>query len=202
MTDTEGRPLVVAALGTSLTSRGAWLDGVPAALEPLINRPVRVKNFAIGGATSRVGLTAVDEAAHLRPDVAIIEFASNDAALHRRVSLAESAANVTVIIRRLRAANRDILLYLMTMSPVTGLRGLLRPRLPRYYDLYPSLAARERTGLIDNRSAWAALPTAEILRAIPDGAHPTAEFHTSITLANVVRILARDLSLVTPGGAA
>ena len=187
--------MVIAALGTSLTARGAWLERLPAALEPLVRRPVRALDFARVGATSRWGLAVVEEAARVGPDIAIIEFASNDAALHRRVSLAESAANLTAIIRCLRTANEAIRLYLMTMSPAIGLRGLIRPRLARYYDLYPSVAARERTGLIDNRPDWEALPPETKARALRDGAHPTAEFATSITLANIVRVLARDLGV-------
>jgi lysophospholipase L1-like esterase len=187
------KPLVIAALGTSLTARGAWLEGLPDALEPRVRRRVRTLQFARVGATSRWALTVVDDAAGVRPDIAIIEFATNDAALHRRVSLAESGANLTAIIRRLRSANENIRLYLMTMSPAIGLRGRLRPRLGRYYDLYPSLAAREQIGLIDNRPDWAALPPSALARALPDGAHPTAEYSVSITLAQVVRVLARDL---------
>jgi hypothetical protein len=192
--------MVIAAMGTSLTARGAWLQELPTALEALVRRPVRARNFARIGATSRWGLAVVDDVARARPDIAIIEFASNDAALHRRVSLAESAANVTAIIRRLRTADGNIRLHLMTMSPAIGLRGLLRPRLGRYYDLYPSLSARERTGLIDNRPDWEALPPANLVRALPDGSHPTAEFAVSITLANVVRTLARDLGVAAPRG--
>jgi lysophospholipase L1-like esterase len=137
----------------------------------------------------------------LGPDVAIIEFAINDAALHRRVSLAESGANLTAIVRCLRSADPDMRLYLMTMSPAIGFRRLLRPRLERYYDLYPRLAARERTGLIDNRPDWAALPSATLAHALPDGSHPTAEFSASITLANVVRTLGRDLRIGEPSEA-
>jgi acyl-CoA thioesterase I len=200
LTNTGGKPLLIAALGTSLTARGAWLQGLPDALEPMVRRPVRALNFARVGATSRWGLAVLDEVAQAGPDIAIIEFASNDAALHRRVSLAESAANLTAIIRRLHTANEAIRVYLMTMSPAVGLRGLLRPRLARYYDLYPSVAAREQTKLIDNRPDWAALPPAALVRALPDGSHPTAEFAVSITLANVVRMLARDLGVAAPGG--
>jgi acyl-CoA thioesterase I len=196
--ETVPKPLVIAALGTSLTARGAWLEALPAALEPLVLRPVSALKFARVGATSRWGITVVDEAARVRPDIVIIEFASNDAALHRSVSLSASVANVAVIIRRLRATNRNVRLYLMTMSPMIGLRRLLRPRLGRYYDAYPSLAVRERTGLIDNRADWAALPPATLARALPDGSHPTAEFALSITRTNVVRMLARDLGVAPP----
>jgi acyl-CoA thioesterase I len=200
-TDIARKPLVIAALGTSLTARGAWLEALPTALEPVVRRRVEAVNFARVGATSRWALAVAGDAARVRPDIAIVEFATNDAALHRRVSLAESGANLTAIVRCLRSADRDIRLYLMTMSPVIGFRRLLRPGLERYYDLYPRLAARERTGLIDNRPDWAALPPATLARALPDGSHPTAEFSASITLANVVRTLGRDLRSGEPSDA-
>ncbi len=198
------RPLVIAALGTSLTARGAWVEALPDALEARVQRPVSALRFAQVGATSRWGRRVVEDAARARPDIAIIEFAINDAALHRGVSLAESADNLVKIIRVLRTAPGNARLYLMTMSPATGIRRLLRPRLERYYDLYRSLAARHRTGLIDNRPGWAALPPAMLARALPDGAHPTDEFARSITLVNVVETLAHDVGAAaeppaTPG---
>jgi lysophospholipase L1-like esterase len=160
----------------------------------LVRRPVSALNFARVGATSRSALGIVAEASRLRPEAAIIEFAINDAALHRGVSLVESANNLRLMIQRLRSGGEHTRLYLMTMSPVVGLRRLLRPRLDRYYDLYPALAERERVGLIDNRPDWAALPRATLARALPDGSHPTAEFTVPIALANVVRALARDFA--------
>jgi lysophospholipase L1-like esterase len=188
-----GRQLVIAALGTSLTKRGAWLEALPSALEPLLGRPVRTLNFGAVGANSRWGLAHADEVACARPDLVIVEFAINDAAIHRGVSLADSAANLTAIVERFRNA-ATTRLYLMAMNPATGIRGVLRPRLATYYDLHARLAASLRTGFIDNRPAWAALSAAKLARALPDGLHPTDEAAVAITLANVVRELARDLT--------
>ena len=192
MIERTTNPLVLAALGTSLTARGAWLQSFSASSTYVSGRPVRTLNFAKVGATSRWGLKIANEVAQAHPDIAIIEFAINDAALHRRVSLSESGTNVTAIVRRLRAAQPDVWLYLMTMSPAIGLSSLLRPRLTRYYDLYATIAAREHAGYIDNRADWKSLSRTELAKALPDGTHPSAQFSISITLTNVLRALQRD----------
>jgi acyl-CoA thioesterase I len=192
MQATNPQPLSIAALGTSLTARGTWVEALPAALGAHIHRPVRAVNFGRSGATSREALGMIEEVTQSRPDIVIIEFATNDSALHRRISLRESAANLEAILRRLRAANASVRPYLMTMSPAIGPRAFLRSRLARYYDLYSTLATRHGAGYIDNRPDWDAMPRTALRRALPDGTHPTAEFARRITLTNVVSALARD----------
>jgi acyl-CoA thioesterase I len=187
------RSLTIAALGTSLTAGGTWVEALPKALSARIERTVHAINFGRAGATSRNGLELVDQVIQVNPDAVIIEFGINDAAIHRRVSLERSVANLSATIGRLRGGAADVRLYLMTMNPAIGLRKPLRWRLPSYYAVYSELAASERTCYIDNLAAWQALPRATLLRAIPDGVHPTPEFATRITLANVVTVLARDL---------
>jgi acyl-CoA thioesterase I len=192
------QPLNVAALGTSLTARGAWVEALPAALEARIGRPVRVGNFGVSGATSRDGLRLIDRVIAMQPDMVTIEFAINDAALHRRVSLEESTANLAAIIHRLRMGAAHARLYLMTMNPAIGLRGLVRRRLPKYHASYSTLAAAENIGFIDNLPAWHALPANRLSAAIPDGTHPLPEFSLEITLRNVVSALAGDHALRRP----
>jgi lysophospholipase L1-like esterase len=193
--DKKSASLTIAALGTSLTARGAWLEALPDAIEHLSERPIRTLNFGRVGANSNWGRTIIGEVAQALPDIAIIEFASNDAALHRYVSLQRSAANLSAIIQSLRMGCIGSKIYLMTMSPAIGLHGLLRPRLGCYYDLYSDLADREQIGFIDNRPAWSALPRRELRRALADGRHPSKQFSLSITLVNVVREIVRDLTI-------
>jgi hypothetical protein len=154
---------------------------------------VRALKFAQVGATSRWGLAAVEELLGARPDIVTVEFASNDAALHRRISAAESLKNMTRIVRRLQTADSRPRIYLMTMSPAKGLRGLVRPRLDQYFQMYVGIAKREGVGLIDHRPSWRALPRSLLNQAIPDGAHPIPAYSLSITLVNVVKAIRRDL---------
>lgn len=185
-------PFTIAGLGTSLTARGGWLEALPGGLAPRLLRPVVTHNFGRVGANSRQGLALLDAVVGALPQVVLLEFAINDAALHRGVSLAESVTNLTCMVCRLRVALPGVRLYLMTMSPVRGWRRALRSRLGVYYDQYPAIAAREQVGLIDNRAAWAALSPAALAAALPDGTHPTVRVSRAIVAANVVAAIAQD----------
>jgi acyl-CoA thioesterase I len=187
------RPLTIVALGTSLTAGGTWVEALPAAVGARIARRVRAVNLGRSGATSRDGLELIEHVIRADPDIVLIEFAINDAAIHRRVSLRQSIANLTTIIARLKGGAARARLYLMTMNPAVGLRKPFRWRLPAYYAAYAKLAAHAGTGYIDNLPAWRAFPKAALRRAIPDGVHPSPEFAARVILTNVVSALARDL---------
>ncbi len=201
MTSSAGAlpPFSIAAFGTSLTAHGAWLESLPIGLAPFLQRPVATHNFARVGANSRVGLCLLEDVARALPQVVLIEFAINDAALHRGVSLRASVMNLTTIVRQLALALPRARLYLMTMSPAHGWRGLMRPRLNMYYDQYAAIAARERVGCIDNRAAWAALSRAALHEAIPDGIHPIARVSRAIVAANVVAAIVQDFAQPSGG---
>ncbi len=183
----------IAALGTSLTSRGVWLEQLPQALQPLLGCAVHALKFASSGASSRFGIGQVENVLEAAADVVTIEFATNDAAVHRGVSLQESEANITTIVRRLRGASAPPKIYLMIMGPVLGARRILRPRLARYYEVYSSIAEQETVGLIDTRSAWRALSCADLRRSLPDGLHPTSAAELRQIVPCVARRLAEDL---------
>jgi hypothetical protein len=191
-------PFTIAALGTSLTARGGWLEALPGGLAPRLLRPVVTHNFGRVGANSRQGLALLDAVVGALPEVVLLEFAINDAAVHRGVSLAESVTNLTRMVRELRRALPDLRLYLMTMSPVRGWYRLLRPRLNVYYDEYAAIAAREQAGLIDHRRAWAALSPAELAEALPDGRHPIARVARAIVAAHVLAAIVQDLARLEP----
>src|SRR5690606_446209 len=127
-----------------------------------------------------------------RPDAVLIEFSVNDAALHRLVGLDESAANIRAIVRRIRNDLPAARIYLMTMSPVIGMRGLVRPFLDDHYELYARHAAGLGTGFIDIRPAWAALPPAALEAALPDGSHPDPAVATRLIVPRIGGALAGE----------
>jgi lysophospholipase L1-like esterase len=179
------------ALGTSLTARGGWLQPLATALGWTWRRPVQAINMGGPGRTSAWGLARLADAARVRADIALIEFASNDADVRRAITPARSRANLAALIDGLRTADGTTRIFVMTMSPALGLRGLLRPALADYYRGYHEVAAARRAELIDIYAAWRRLSPAELHAAIPDGLHPTAAAHRRITLPTILAALER-----------
>lgn len=182
-----GDRLRIAAFGTSLTAHGNWPDKLAERLSACTGAPASMTRIAQAGASTRWALTAVPEVVAARPDVVLIEFAHNDAALNRPISRSASAANIATILTRLREALPAARVYVMGMNPVSGLRGALRPSLDSFIDAQRAIAEKHGARFVDHRPLWAALRPDERDRAIPDGLHPTDEAAT----LTMVPILAR-----------
>src|SRR5262249_7535722 len=86
--------LKIAAVGTSLTAQGGWQAPLQKGMTECLGVPVTVTNHARSGETSRWGLLNVDAILADRPDIVLIEFAANDAALNRFISLSQSVDNM------------------------------------------------------------------------------------------------------------
>src|SRR4051794_35875878 len=99
---TEGKPMKVAALGTSLTHGGGWLKRLEHELNGCLKQSVDVLDFGRDGATSDWGVAILDKVIHAQPDVVLIEFSINDAAWFKGISLRQSRANVETIVRTLK----------------------------------------------------------------------------------------------------
>jgi len=170
----EAHPLRIVALGTSHTARGGWQRPLADALKTCLGRPVDVINHGKSGANSQWGLGQVPQVAAASPDIVLIEFGANDAALHSGVSEAASRANITAMVRELRSRVPGVRIILMAMNPMHGLRGVLRPWLDDYYDMHRALAAVLGVEFVDHRPAWLRMSADDRDRVIPDGAHPDA----------------------------
>jgi lysophospholipase L1-like esterase len=189
----SAEPLTVVAVGTSLTEAIDWPQRLEARLSACSGgRPVRVERVAKSGMTSDWGLGQIERIAAFRPDILLIEFAINDANWRRLVSRERSRANTVAIAHEIRRRRPAVQVFLMTTNVVHGLRGLMRPSVGAYYDMYRKIAAAEDFGLIDLEPEWAKLSGQALRRAIPDGVHPTPEAFAEIALPTIVSALAGE----------
>lgn len=186
----QGDAMKIVTLGTSLTARGGWQEPLRQALSACHDSEVTVVNLAKSGMASDWGVTQIDKVLAERPNVVLVEFAINDAALNRFLSLEESGANMEKIVARLKAGESRPAVYVMAMSPVSGLRGMIRPFLGQYEGLHAEIAHRLGVGFIDHRPGWAALSADDVATAIADGAHPDPKTASRVMLPGLIRALA------------
>lgn len=185
----EAKPLKIVAFGTSLTSRGGWQLEFQKQLSSCLARPVEIKSIALAGSTSQWGLTQLDRVESEAPDIILIEFYANDAALNRFTSLSTSRANIGSILDQLHARLPQARIVVMAMNPVSGLRGWIRPFIDSYIEGHFEEARRRGLETIDFRGEWARLTQKERDHAISDGLHPRPEDAgkvMALPLANLV----------------
>jgi lysophospholipase L1-like esterase len=180
----------IVALGTSLTARGGWSEPLAAALSRCEGKPVSVTLIALPGATSSWGRRQIERVLAAGPDLVLIEFAVNDAAIHNFVSLAQSRENIRAIIAALRRQQRPPKIHLMRMNPVHGAKAWLRPSLASYEAAHRDMAREQGAGFIDHRAAWSRVSEADRERLIPDGLHPDPREAGEIIVPTLVRSLA------------
>ena len=181
--------MIVAALGTSLTSRAGWIQPLEEELTRCLGHQVSVLDFGSSGMTSEWGVAAVGAVIRSQPDVVLIEFSANDAAWFKGFSLHRSRQNTTKIVRAIKEARPKAKIFLMTMNPTFGPRGWIRMSIEVYYDLYKLLANELDVGFIDNRQKWKALTKDELRAGIPDGLHPLPELATRILVPTIARAI-------------
>ncbi|MFZ5678094.1 MAG: SGNH/GDSL hydrolase family protein [Pseudomonadota bacterium] len=186
----QGEALKIVTFGTSLTARGGWQEPLREALSACGNAEVTIVNLARSGMASDWGVTQIDKVLAEKPDVVLVEFAVNDAALDRFLSLAASGANMEEIVTRLKAGESKPAVYVMAMSPVSGLRGWIRPYLAQYEERHAEIARKLGVGFIDHRPAWARLSADEIATAIADGTHPHPGTAGRVMLPGLMQALA------------
>ncbi|GGH17177.1 hypothetical protein GCM10007036_18430 [Alsobacter metallidurans] len=164
--------ITIVAFGTSLTARGEWQSSLVSRLSECTGQSVRVETIAKSGASTDWALKQIEAVAAKRPDIVLVEFASNDAALNRWMLPSRSRNNMVALLTGLRRAAPAATIYVMAMSPVRGLRGLIRPFLRHYMETHLEVAHELGARTLDFRPAWAKLDSASLQAALPDGLHP------------------------------
>jgi lysophospholipase L1-like esterase len=187
------RPTTIVTLGTSLTYEHSWQGHLAERLRYCWNRPINVIRIARGGATSRWGLTQIQEVLKHQPSIVTIEFVMNDANLRHLMSMTESLSNHAQIVGRIRENLPGAMIYLMTMNPALGFRSwLFRPRMQAYDEQYRQFAAEKQLGLIDIALKWRPPSKEELWSAIPDGVHPRFEAVLDVVVPEIARALTQD----------
>jgi len=176
----EQKAMTVVALGTSLTDSGGWTKPLEERLAECLARPIRVLNFGRDGATSDWAVAILGKVIRAQPDVILIEFAVNDASWLKGVSLRHSQENIIKIVRAVKEACPQAMIFLMTMSPAFGVRGWMRPQLKKYYEIYKDISNNLGIGYIDNLQKWKNLTEHDLRASMPDGLHPLPEWASRI----------------------
>jgi acyl-CoA thioesterase-1 len=161
---------VIVTLGDSLTTGLGLLpdEAYPSLLEKRLQREgyrYHVVNAGVSGDTTAGGLRRVDWVLRSQPTIVIVALGANDGL--RRLSVEAMRANLTAIVRQLRAGGASVLLVGMRVPP-------------NYGDVY----ARAFTAVFANVARATGVSLAPFLLDgvagqarlnQPDGLHPTAE---------------------------
>lgn len=176
----QKRPSKIVAFGTSLTARGGWQGPLAERLTSCLGWSVVVDTVAKSGAPSSWGLGHVDDVIRLKPDVVLVEFYANDAALNRFTSVSTSSDTIGALFSSLRHGLPKARIIAQIMNPVSGLAGMARPYFGLYIDAHLRQARANGVDIIDHRKRWMSLSGNQLAKAIPDGLHPTPEAAASI----------------------
>jgi lysophospholipase L1-like esterase len=146
--------------------------------------PTEVRFYDLGEAAraSNWGLTNISQVVATRPQVAVIEFAINDAYTSFNISLAQSRTNTEGMINAIRSGSPGTRIFIMTMNPVLTSD---RPNLADYYAQYRQISVDNGVGLVDNYPDWGTATVGEI----PDNVHPNIEGLRRVLIPNVVKTL-------------
>lgn len=163
----------VLALGTSLTGRQSWPGVLGRRLGECTGRAVELTVVALPGGTSSAALGQVDRISELRPDIATLEFATNDADRRRGLGLTRSVRNLTAIIDQLRASNKDVDILLLAMPDPLGWKAsLLRPDIDAYQAAHIREARLREVEVVDVRHWSVELAARDRGALMEDGVHP------------------------------
>lgn len=159
--------------GTSLTADQRWPFDLAQHLAHCTGRALEARSIAMPGGDSGWGSAHAAQAAATLPDLAVIEFAVNDADLRHGVTLTASSENIRKIVAEIRRRHSRAHILLLATPQVTGFRHwLLRPRLDRYFDQLRDIARTQNVSFVDARPGWqSGLASKRILPAA-DGLHP------------------------------
>lgn len=184
------RDLKIVTFGTSLTKIGGWQEPLRKALASCTKQEVKIEVIARSGVTSDWAVSHVDQVISAAPDIILIEFYANDAALNRYLTLAQSRSNMEIVMDELKAGLPKTRVISMVMNPMFGMRGWIRPFLGSYISAHRDIAFSHGFEILDHTAGWSRLSAQALVGAIPDGVHPSAEAASSVMVPTLVDAIA------------
>lgn len=179
----------IAFSGTSLSSNfSCWGWPIDATEQLQVGSGYQLRAYDLGstGRTAANGLSDVGRLVGLRPDIAVVEYAMNDAYTPNSVSVATFKTNLEAIVDSIAAGSPNTSIFLMTMNPAIAPGASTVPNLSTYYQGVRDTATLKSVSLIDNTPLWGT-PTGGQMAA--DGIHPLRAPLLSIVVPNVVSAL-------------
>lgn len=182
-----GQKLRFVAYGTSLTATGQWVKMLESRINETFPNSVNIINSGGSGMCSIWGLENLDKKVlALKPDVVLIEFATNDAATKFNLSTDGARQNLEKMIDIIQKRIPGCEIILMTMNETTGKPAETRAhRSNDYFQVYRDVAKARKLLLIDHYPNWKKLldaDPAKYARYVPDGSHPTPEAQKEIMM--------------------
>jgi acyl-CoA thioesterase-1 len=192
----SGKPQVVVAYGTSLTSSGAWVKQLDDVLEKQFPGLATVINSGGSGKWSNWGVQNLNELViQKKPDAVFLEFCINDSVARFNCSVRQSKANLDVMINRILKENPKCEIILMTMTPGNKYpvgHASHRRNIGVYYDMVRFVAMKRRIGLVDHYPNWQAMQStnrALFQKYVPDTIHPTAAGCSKVVTPEIIKTL-------------
>lgn len=180
----------IVAFGNSLTARSDWPSALQNAMSTCLAGPISVEVIADVGVTSTWAVNNVNRVIAAAPQVILMQFSENDAAINNIMSVDSSRTNIARVLGALRQGVPAARIVYMAMNPPHGFRGWMRPFLASYIEAHRQEAERRNVTFVDFRPHWNTLTNAEIALHIPDGLHPTtskvSEIMVPVLLAHLV----------------
>ena len=201
----NGEELDMVTIGTSLTDGDIWVEKLENWLNNKYTGQINIYNHGIGASASTHpnnyelnGLHNLPAALLRKPDVVLIEYATNDAFVPYSISLEQSRENLLTIIKRFKDVNPDVGIILQTMNCViddTGPHATDRPNLDAYFEMYRKEAYEQGLLVIDHYRNWLDLRIkdfAQFKKFVPDGIHPNDEGQLTVMMPEFRKVFSNQ----------
>ncbi|MDH5453306.1 MAG: hypothetical protein OEX14_08145, partial [Paracoccaceae bacterium] len=179
----------IVVFGSSLTRRAVWTGMIGPGLVKCGFGDADVTAMGRAAAGSVAGVAMVNAYRPKGIDVAILEYAINDADIVDGLSRHDSMKNHRQMIASLRSDHPGVAIVLMATNPVSGMQRLKRPGLMAYYGDYLTLAKEEGVSFFDGPARWSDFSAAKV--ATPDGLHPEPKIEAVLYGSPLVAMIAR-----------